>query len=44
MEEDTLKDPKKLKEAIEFREKFDSFKSGDKYTCERKLSEDINPQ
>ena len=44
MEEDQLKDKDQLKEAIQFRERFDSFKSGGNYTSDRALSEEINPQ
>lgn len=43
MEEEQLKDQNKLKEAIQFRERFDSFKSGGVYESDRALSEEINP-
>ena len=38
MEEDQLKDKDQLKEAISFRERFDSFKSGGNYASDRALS------
>lgn len=43
MEEEQLKDPQQLKEAIAFRDRFDSFKAGGSYESERTLSQEINP-
>ena len=42
MEENQLKDQKEVKKAIEFRERFDSFKSGGGYESDRALSQEIN--